>query len=75
MLRAVTGTQESYWRMPYEGADEQSEQATIDGLLRAQRLGYTFASHDFDTDDWSHDANPNGSSADIPLPTCRPVRP
>ncbi len=68
ILRAVTGKQESYWRMPYEGADVASEQATIDGLLRAQRLGYTFASHDFDTDDWSHDADPNGSAADIPLP-------
>jgi biofilm PGA synthesis N-glycosyltransferase PgaC len=68
VLRAETAQQVGYWRMPYEGADEASQQATIDGILRAQQLGYTFASHDFDTDDWHHDANPRGTVEDIPLP-------
>jgi peptidoglycan-N-acetylglucosamine deacetylase len=68
VLRAVTAQQAGYWRMPYEGADEASQQATVNGLLRAQRLGYTFASHDFDTKDWDHDADPRGTVDDIPLP-------
>ena len=68
VLRAITGQQAGYWRMPYEGGDDESRQATIDGVLRAQRIGYLFASHDFNTEDWLHDANPRGRVDDIPLP-------
>jgi peptidoglycan-N-acetylglucosamine deacetylase len=68
VLRSVAGQQAGYWRMPYEGGDTASLQATVDGILRAQRMGYTFASHDFDTKDWHHDANPLGRVEDIPLP-------
>ena len=67
-LRAITGQQAGFWRMPYQGADEQSQQQTIDGLLRAQRLGYTLANYDLDTDDWLIEAKPGGRMADIPLP-------
>jgi len=68
VLRAVTGQQVGFWRMPYEGGDSDSLQHTVGGVLRAQRMGYTFAAHDFDTNDWEHDANPAGRVGDIPLP-------
>jgi cellulose synthase/poly-beta-1,6-N-acetylglucosamine synthase-like glycosyltransferase/peptidoglycan/xylan/chitin deacetylase (PgdA/CDA1 family) len=67
-LRAITGQEAGYWRMPYLGNDEQSQQQTIDGLLRAQRLGYTLANYDLDTRDWEIEAKPLGRMADIPLP-------
>jgi biofilm PGA synthesis N-glycosyltransferase PgaC len=67
-LRAITGQQASFWRMPYSGDDPGSLQSTVEGLLRAQRLGYTFANYDFDTEDWMHDDNPRGRVGDIPLP-------
>jgi biofilm PGA synthesis N-glycosyltransferase PgaC len=68
VLRSITDQQAGFWRMPYEGGDNESLQANLDGLLRAQRMGYTFASHDFDTDDWHFDANPHGRAEDIPMP-------
>lgn len=70
-LRAITGRAATFWRMPYDGEDAEFQQDTIDGLLRAQRLGYTIASYDFDTKDWEHDANPTGKVTDIPLPDLR----
>jgi len=66
VLRAITGQQVGFWRMPYEGGDDWSLQTSIDGVLRAQRLGYTFSSHDFDTDDWRYEGNT--LKGDIPLP-------
>jgi cellulose synthase/poly-beta-1,6-N-acetylglucosamine synthase-like glycosyltransferase/peptidoglycan/xylan/chitin deacetylase (PgdA/CDA1 family) len=67
-LRAITGQQTSLWRMPYLGNDRLSQQQTIDGLLRAQRLGYTLATYDVDTRDWEFEAKPTGKMADISLP-------
>ena len=66
VIRAVTHKEAAYFRLPYEGSDEASTQAAIDGLLRAQRWGYMVVSHDFDTDDWAYTANP--SMGKIPLP-------
>lgn len=67
-LQAITGQQAGFWRMPYLGDDQLSQQQTIDGLLRAQRLGYTAAEYDHDTRDWEFEAKPTGKMADIPLP-------
>lgn len=67
-LRAITGQSAAMWRMPYDAPSVQDNQRTVDGLLRAQHLGYQHASYDFDTLDWRHDANPNGRVEDIPLP-------
>lgn len=37
-------------------------------VLRAQRLGYTHVGYNFDTLDWLHAQDPNGTATDIPLP-------
>ena len=66
ILRAITGHYSSYFRLPYEGNDEESTQATLSGLLRAQQWGYLVVSHDFDTEDWQYALHPRG--ANIPLP-------
>ena len=54
VLRAITGHYSSYFRLPYEGNDEESTQETLNGLLRAQQWGYLVVSHDFDTEDWEY---------------------
>ncbi len=66
VIRAVTGREVAYFRLPYEGSDEASTQRTIDGILRAQRFGYLVTSHDFDTDDWRYAAGQRLGA--IPLP-------
>lgn len=66
VLRAITGRYASYVRLPYEGDDTASTQATLPAVLAAQRWGYLVVSHDFDTEDWQHDAHPKGPP--IPLP-------
>ena len=54
LLRAQTGDYASYFRLPYEAADEASiRRTTLPGILRAQQLGYVVASHDFDPKDWA----------------------
>lgn len=68
ILRDVTGRASGIWRMPYTSPDETLEQESIEPFLRAQRMGFTHATYDFDTLDWEHDANPTGRSTDIPLP-------
>jgi peptidoglycan-N-acetylglucosamine deacetylase len=68
VLRAITGQQADFWRLPYEGGSNASLQDNVDVVLRAQQMGYTFAAHDFDTSDWRTDVNPTGRVADIPLP-------
>jgi len=68
VLRAITGQQADFWRLPYEGGSDASLQDNVDVVLRAQQMGYTFAAHDFDTSDWRTDVNPTGRVADIPLP-------
>jgi cellulose synthase/poly-beta-1,6-N-acetylglucosamine synthase-like glycosyltransferase/peptidoglycan/xylan/chitin deacetylase (PgdA/CDA1 family) len=66
IMRAETGHFGSYFRLPYEGADDRSVVEDVPGILRAQQLGYVVASHDFDTLDWAHaDGELRG---DIPLP-------
>jgi cellulose synthase/poly-beta-1,6-N-acetylglucosamine synthase-like glycosyltransferase/peptidoglycan/xylan/chitin deacetylase (PgdA/CDA1 family) len=66
IMRAETGHYGSYFRLPYEGDDEESISADAPGILRAQQLGYVVASHDFDTLDWAHaDGERTG---EIPLP-------
>ena len=69
VIRAVTGKEVGYFRLPYEGDDEKSTQAAIDGLLRSQRYGYVAASHDFDSDDWRYAAKE--LTGEIPLPELR----
>jgi poly-beta-1,6 N-acetyl-D-glucosamine synthase len=66
VIRAVTGKEVGYFRLPYEGDDEKSTQAAIDGVLRAQRYGYLVASHDFDSNDWRYAANER--TGEMPLP-------
>lgn len=68
VLRHVAGVSAPLWRAPFTGADDITKQATIDALLRAQRLGYVHASYDFDTLDWLHNAREHESAADIPMP-------
>jgi peptidoglycan-N-acetylglucosamine deacetylase len=66
IMRAQTGHYGSYFRLPYEGDDEESIRGDAPGILRAQQLGYVVASHDFDTLDWAHASGE--LSGDIPLP-------
>jgi peptidoglycan-N-acetylglucosamine deacetylase len=64
--RALTGTYAGYFRLPYEGDDEESMQGDVPGILRAQQLGYVVASHDFDTSDWAYAAGLKHGQ--IPMP-------
>ncbi len=66
VLRAITGHYSSYFRLPYEGVDDETTQASINGLLRAQQWGYMVVSHDFDTEDWEYAADPQ--LGNIPMP-------
>lgn len=68
LLRSITGHEASIWRAPYTGPAEEDLQDTITGLLRSQRLGYTHADYDFDTQDWEHDSRATETAQDIPLP-------
>lgn len=68
VLRHVTGQEAGYWRAPFNSAADVDKQKAIDGVLRSQRLGYAHASYDFDTLDWLHDARPDETAADIPMP-------
>jgi cellulose synthase/poly-beta-1,6-N-acetylglucosamine synthase-like glycosyltransferase/peptidoglycan/xylan/chitin deacetylase (PgdA/CDA1 family) len=65
-LRALTGQGTPFLRLPYEGDDEQSTTESIDGVARAQQLGYVVASHDYDSMDWAHAKDPK--MGPIPLP-------
>ena len=66
VIRAVTGKEVGYFRLPYEGDDEKSTQSVIDGMLRSQRYGYLVASHDFDSDDWRYASHE--LTGEMPLP-------
>ena len=66
VIRAVTGKEVGYFRLPYEGDDEKSTQAAIEGMLRSQRYGYLVASHDFDSDDWRYASHE--LTGEMPLP-------
>jgi peptidoglycan-N-acetylglucosamine deacetylase len=67
VIRAVTGKQVGYFRLPYEGDDEKSTRDAMEGLLRSQRYGYVVASHDFDSDDWRYASHE--LTGDMPLPS------
>jgi biofilm PGA synthesis N-glycosyltransferase PgaC len=67
VIRAVTGKEVGYFRLPYEGSDENSTQAAIEGMLRSQRYGYLVTSHDFDSDDWRYSSHQ--LTGEMPLPT------
>ncbi|SDN54945.1 bifunctional polysaccharide deacetylase/glycosyltransferase family 2 protein [Geodermatophilus sp. DSM 45219] len=54
ITRAQTGQSAAFFRLPYEGADEETTREDTTGILRAQQMGYVVASHDFDTLDWAH---------------------
>ena len=69
VIRAVTGKEVGYFRLPYEGDDEQSTRAAIEGLLRSQRYGYLVASHDYDSDDWRYASHE--LTGEMPLPELR----
>lgn len=67
VIRDIAGVDASMWRMPYDAANDELKQSTVDGLLRGQRLGYTHVSYTDDTRDWAYleqDADGNH----IPLP-------
>ncbi len=66
VIRAVTGKEVGYFRLPYEGDDEESTRAAIEGILRSQRYGYLVASHDFDSDDWRYASHE--LTGEMPLP-------
>ena len=66
VIRAVTGKEVGYFRLPYEGDDEKSTQAVIEGMLRSQRYGYLVASHDFDSNDWRYASHE--LTGEMPLP-------
>jgi peptidoglycan-N-acetylglucosamine deacetylase len=66
LLRAVTGKEVGYVRLPYEGDDDESTRGSLASLIRVQRLGYVVTSHDYDTHDWEYAAHPR--LGPIPLP-------
>ncbi|MBK8462929.1 MAG: glycosyltransferase [Nigerium sp.] len=67
-LRAAGGHNASVWRAPYADPAYQDGEADMVAVLRAQRLGYTHVGYNFDTLDWLHAQDPNGTATDIPLP-------
>ncbi|SDB91695.1 biofilm PGA synthesis N-glycosyltransferase PgaC [Raineyella antarctica] len=68
MIRAATGHDATYWRMPYDSPDPTDQQATVNGLARADILGYRHASYDFDSLDWFVESRAGQTAADIKLP-------
>lgn len=52
VIRAATGYQTSFLRLPYAGNDPQSLRDNILGLLDTQKAGYVMASYTFDSNDW-----------------------
>lgn len=63
VMRAATGSDSAFFRIPYGGNNDQEIRNNIRALLLAQQLGYTVASFNFDTNDWDSSRNNN-----IPLP-------
>jgi biofilm PGA synthesis N-glycosyltransferase PgaC len=66
IMRAQTGHRASYFRLPYEGEDEESMRDDAPGILRAQQQGYAVVSHDFDPHDWAYASGQK--TGEIPLP-------
>src|SRR3712207_8233743 len=66
LMRAQTAQKASYFRLPYEGDDEESMRDDAPGILRAQQMGYSVVSHDFDPHDWAYASGQKTGS--IPMP-------
>jgi biofilm PGA synthesis N-glycosyltransferase PgaC len=66
ILRAETGRYASWFRLPYEGDDEDSMRRGLPGILRAQQFGYAVVSQDFDPQDWAFE--PGERTGRIPMP-------
>jgi biofilm PGA synthesis N-glycosyltransferase PgaC len=66
ITRAQTGQSATFFRLPYEGDDDETTREDTVGILRAQQMGYVIASHDFDTLDWAHSSGQ--LDGEIPLP-------
>jgi peptidoglycan-N-acetylglucosamine deacetylase len=67
VIRAATGKEIGYFRLPYDGTDQISTQTSIEGMLRSQRYGYLVTSHDFDSNDWRYSSHQ--LTGEMPLPT------
>src|SRR3712207_4904217 len=66
LMRAQTAQKASYFRLPYEGDDEESMRDDAPGILRAQQLGYSVVTHDFDPHDWAYASGQK--TGPIPMP-------
>ncbi|MGY1659620.1 bifunctional polysaccharide deacetylase/glycosyltransferase family 2 protein [Geodermatophilus sp. SYSU D00705] len=66
IMRAQTGQAAPFFRLPYESPDEETVREDTTGILRAQQLGYTVASHDFDTLDWAHASGEEPGPIEMP---------
>ena len=67
VLRETLSQGAGYLRLPYESDEVGALQRSVRGIVRAQRLGYDVAGHDFDTLDWFRAVQPGGG--DMPLPS------
>lgn len=56
VIAAATGTQSSFFRLPYMGVDEQSMRNHLLGILTAQHMGYVVASNDYDSSDYGFES-------------------
>lgn len=52
LIVATTNHDTAFFRPPYGGNSDQSFRDSLKSILTAQKLGYTVASFDFDSDDW-----------------------
>ncbi|HEU4984875.1 MAG TPA: polysaccharide deacetylase family protein, partial [Nitrososphaera sp.] len=52
VIRAATGQQTAFMRVPYGGNTDEAQRDNVKGILQAQRLGYVAVAYDYDTDDW-----------------------
>lgn len=57
VLRAATGHQSAFMRVPYGGNTDEAQRDNIKGILQAQRLGYVPVTFEHDTDDWKFKSN------------------
>ena len=67
VIRDIAGVDASMWRMPYDAANDELKQETVEGLLRGQRMGYTHVSYTDDSRDWAY-LEQDSDGNHIPLP-------
>ncbi len=62
VIRATSGHQTAFMRVPYAGDTDEAQRDNAKGILQAQRLGYIETSFDYDSNDWTfktrHDPSP-----------------